>query len=619
MKRAAIYTLWDKNGTIRDFVIYYLHGLMSICEKVIVIVQGRLSIEGRKKLEGLGIIVSVVEDSNNVKLAAYKKGLDILQNYDNDYDEIILTNCSSYGPIFPFEEMFSAMEIKECDFWTIADAVFRPGEDISEQLYFFVIRKKLFLSYEWNMLWKSFESSSDIYKYAEILSDDLLAYFSDKGFKYEAYCKKEPYYINMTLESPDSLIIKQRCPILRRRVFCSEYNNLLDYQRGDVVRKIFDYLRTENIYDINMILDDLLETENYYHIKNALHLNYFLPSDRVISHYAGKPKVALCFHVYYEDLLENSLCFMESIPPYADLYITTSNSKLYPLIEMKCAERKIRNLKSVKYINSRGRAESAFLVATKDFIYHYDYACIVHDKLTARITPTIIGKEFGSQNLDALLKSPEYVENIIGLFEHEPRLGMLEPVNTIHSIYGDVTYGFEWSPIEENYLGVLDLLDKMHISIPIDRNLPPVCPMGAMFWVRPAALKKLIDLSWEYEDFPQEPLPPDGSLIHIIERVYPFVVQDAGYLIGWVSSIEDAEVHLTNLTYKYRNLRVKSGWDNCNIWDEEKKEKLMIELEKKYQEREQKILDDFYHSTSWKITRPWRAIGELIKSIKRNG
>ena len=86
-----------------------------------------------------------------------------------------------------------------------------------------------------------------------------------------------------------------------------------------------------------------------------------------------------------------------------------------------------------------------------------------------------------------------------------------------------------------------------------------------MFWIRPESLKKLLDKPWHYDDFPQEPLQLDGSLIHVIERAYPFFVQDAGYLTAWVSAIDDAEVHLTNISYLYRNLRVSMANDSGQV------------------------------------------------------
>ena len=611
MKRAAIFVFWEKEGKVRDYIVYYLEGLKKVAEKIVVVVNGKLSTQGRERLEEIGAIV-LVRENVGVDFWAYKTGLDNAITKIEEYDEIILANCSCYGPIYPFEEMFTSMQTKKCDFWGITEWPINAGGHKGTWIlsYFMVFRKKLFLSYEWKQYWANLSEVHSREECIEKHEKVFTSYFSEKGFTYDVYCKNEPYYVDMTIESPDSLIIKQHCPILKRKVFCSEYSRQLDFQRGDVGRKVFDFLRENNLYDVNMILDDMLETQNYYHLKNSLHLNYFLPSDYAVYTYTKKPKIALCFHVYYEDLLDSSILYMKSVPEYADIYITTSNEKIYPLIEKKCKENDIKNIKSIKYINARGRAESAFLVATKDFVLNYDYACIVHDKLTARITPTIIGKEFGLQNLDSLLKTRTYVENIIGLFEREPRLGMLEPVNTIHSIYGDVTYGFEWSPINENYLGVVKLLEKLKISVPIDRNIPPVCPMGAMFWMRPVAMKKLIDYSWEYTDFPEEPLPPDGSLIHIIERVYPFIVQEAGYLTGWVSSIEDAEVHLTNIAYKYSKLRERVGFDYSNIRPQEM-------IDEQVRKAEEAVIAMYTQSSSWKITKLWRNIGDIIKKKQK--
>lgn len=47
-------------------------------------------------------------------------------------------------------------------------------------------------------------------------------------------------------------------------------------------------------------------------------------------------------------------------------------------------------------------------------------------------------------------------------------------------------------------------------------------------------MKKLFKKDWKYTDFPKEPNKIDGTLLHVLERVYPFVVQDAGYYPAYV-------------------------------------------------------------------------------------
>ena len=54
-------------------------------------------------------------------------------------------------------------------------------------------------------------------------------------------------------------------------------------------------------------------------------------------------------------------------------------------------------------------------------------------------------------------------------------------------------------------------------------------PIGNMFWARTAALKPLFELNLKYEDYPEESLPSDGTILHALERITPFVVEKEGY------------------------------------------------------------------------------------------
>lgn len=40
-----------------------------------------------------------------------------------------------------------------------------------------------------------------------------------------------------------------------------------------------------------------------------------------------------------------------------------------------------------------------------------------------------------------------------------------------------------------------------------------------MFWARSDAVRSLLSLPLTYEDFPDEPLPPDGTIAHALERL----------------------------------------------------------------------------------------------------
>ena len=68
----------------------------------------------------------------------------------------------------------------------------------------------------------------------------------------------------------------------------------------------------------------------------------------------------------------------------------------------------------------------------------------------------------------------------------------------------------------------------------IDMNIEkePVAPLGSMFWVRTKALRVLFDHDWQYEEFPPEPIETDATVLHAIERIYPFCAQHEGYYPG---------------------------------------------------------------------------------------
>jgi lipopolysaccharide biosynthesis protein len=50
-----------------------------------------------------------------------------------------------------------------------------------------------------------------------------------------------------------------------------------------------------------------------------------------------------------------------------------------------------------------------------------------------------------------------------------------------------------------------------------------------MFWARTKALMPLFDLKLGWDDYPEEPVPIDGTLLHAIERLLPFAARHAGY------------------------------------------------------------------------------------------
>ena len=104
--RCSICVFWDRLGEARDFVIYYLNSLVEVSDKVLVVVNGKITDDSKSRIEHLGIEV-VQRDNKGLDFAAYRYGIEYL-GYEklSSYNELVLTNTTCYGPIYSLKNMF---------------------------------------------------------------------------------------------------------------------------------------------------------------------------------------------------------------------------------------------------------------------------------------------------------------------------------------------------------------------------------------------------------------------------------------------------------------------------------------------------------------------------------
>ena len=72
----------------------------------------------------------------------------------------------------------------------------------------------------------------------------------------------------------------------------------------------------------------------------------------------------------------------------------------------------------------------------------------------------------------------------------------------------------------------VDFGNKIGItSLPAHINFP----VGTMFWAKSGALSKLYELGCDWNDYPQEPIGYDGTMLHAIERLLPLIAKEQGF------------------------------------------------------------------------------------------
>jgi lipopolysaccharide biosynthesis protein len=177
----------------------------------------------------------------------------------------------------------------------------------------------------------------------------------------------------------------------------------------------------------------------------------------------------------------------------------------------------------IRVFPNRGRDIGAFLAAFgEDIASRYAIVGHVHGKRS----PTVGGqadphlgdrwREFLWQNL--LGERHAMMDAVIARMAADRTLGLVFP---------DDPHLCDWRENRDN-------AQALAARIGMTAALPPFFdfPVGTMFWARSAALKPLFDLKLAWDDYPPEPLPYDGTILHAIERLLPFVAQHAGYRVA---------------------------------------------------------------------------------------
>ena len=568
--RILVFFFYDGDGVVDDYVTVCLAGYRPYIKKIIVVCNGKLNTEGRKKLEAVSDLL-IVRKNEGFDGWAYKTGIES-EGWDKlgEYDELIMANHTIMGPIGSFGPMFEEMDSRDLDFWGLTKN-YEIEYDFSGwskygyipehiQSHFLVVRKSMLQSEEFHEYWDEFP---EIVNYAQAVGCHeaiFTKHFADLGYEWDVFMDTDDIkemcdypLLNMPVE-----MLKRGCPFFKRRNFFHEYDHFLEQSIGTATMELMKYLEEETDYDCNLIWDNILRSCNMEDITRCLQLNYVLPTNMSnISKTAQigvKRKVALLIHLYFEDLFDEMYQYISSMPEYADIYITVGDERKKKKLEEKFATLPVNKVEVILCEN-RGRDVSAGLIVGKDLMDKYDYVCFAHDKKTKQLKNGLSGKGFADRCFNNILYNKHLVANILALFEDNERLGMLGTPFPNHGEYFEL-YGSEWTM---NFENTKKLAKDLGINVPMSESKMPITAYGSVFWFRTKALRKLYEKDWKYEDFPEEPLPGDGTISHAIERVRPFVAQAAGYYSAFVMSDIYSRVEYTNLSFYLRQYQAIIG------------------------------------------------------------
>jgi lipopolysaccharide biosynthesis protein len=224
-----------------------------------------------------------------------------------------------------------------------------------------------------------------------------------------------------------------------------------------------------------------------------------------------KIAVAVHFHLYYFDLLDEIIQYLRNIRHPFDLYVTVAHHVDEAHEKLSAHFDHVRVLK----VENRGKDLGGLIAALHAFsLDGYDIVLKIHTKKSLNQSSyiTSIKNLFGEdvesgavwrqQLLDTLLGSPEKVDRIIRDFRKHKKTGLV----------GSKKYLCSAPDINE------DLFREVCRRMNVEEKL--LFFAGTMFWIRGSLLKELKDSGYSIQDFKPDSNAIEGELEHCLERIF---------------------------------------------------------------------------------------------------
>jgi lipopolysaccharide biosynthesis protein len=225
-------------------------------------------------------------------------------------------------------------------------------------------------------------------------------------------------------------------------------------------------------------------------------------------------RIAVVVHLHYVELWPELAESISATAEPFDLFVSlTSESS-----QIRSEILKMFPKAAIAVFENRGRDILPFVsLVNTGLLFEYELVCKLHGK---RSLHRVDGDHWRRTLVEGVLGSRNLVSRIVGSFDSDSDLGMVVADGQI--------YGWEHWHWAGNLERVRSLGARVGIS-EIPDGVP--FPGGSVYWVRPFILRHLAALSLAPDDFEPEPLPPDGTTAHAVERLLGLICRDAGMSI----------------------------------------------------------------------------------------
>lgn len=297
-KRLALFAAFSTSGRIPETTLHYLKGLKEVCDNIVFVMNAPIFCDEIEKLRGI-VRYAIFRHHGGYDFNSWKIGYELSKKIGlleaGVTSELILSNDSCYGPVFPFSEAFETMKSRDCDFWGLTSYFgFVNFEHI--QSYFVVLREKILNGPNFEKFLNSSPGSSNRWLTIIRCEAGLTNALSSAGYKWDTLCPKDFYlkYNCMPFTRPLMMMENYKIPLVKVKALAGE---MMD-SRDDVVNYIKRYnpklasLLPEATTQSNCDFVDILKSK-----REKLHESYHEVIRRISNKVALGAKINVLFFV----------------------------------------------------------------------------------------------------------------------------------------------------------------------------------------------------------------------------------------------------------------------------------------------------------------------------------
>lgn len=237
-----------------------------------------------------------------------------------------------------------------------------------------------------------------------------------------------------------------------------------------------------------------------------------------------KCRIAVQIHLYYPEMINEMIDYVNNISEPYDCYITTCDIERIEEI-FSLTKRCTANYIEVQFVSNRGRDVRPLFLQMHDKYNKYEYMCHIHTKKSKH-------KEYGDvwrkYLLDNLLGSVTSIKEIIGFFDNNKTTGLIYPER-----FSEISKSMNWSE-DKKYARYI--LKTIGLYINIDQCFD--FPAGNMLWFRTKSVYQLFDQKL-LGMYPEEKGQKDGTIMHAVERLWPHIARYNHYTVKHMTFSKD--------------------------------------------------------------------------------